>query len=282
MPIASITKMMTVWVVLQKLPLTYSESGPCLTVNSADVALWDYDVESGQSNVKIVLGERLCEGTLLRGMLVHSAGDYAQLLTTMLHMSQAQFVNVMNKTAKAMGLTHTHYVDYTGINPGDLSTPQDQAKLATTLMDNEPIVRSIVRLPEVNLPVVGEVVSYTPFEGIDGVVGVKSGFTGPAGGCDVMAVNITLDDTVYTTYAVVLGVHGADAINRSGEYALALSHWLSTRMRVVTNATGTVVKWIGWPGYVVATTTTTTTSTTSTSTTTSTTSTTSTTTTTIP
>jgi hypothetical protein len=149
-------------------------------------------------------------------------------------------------------------------------------------MDNEPIVRSIVRLPEVNLPVVGEVVSYTPFEGIDGVVGVKSGFTGPAGGCDVMAVNITLDDTVYTTYAVVLGVHGADAINRSGEYALALSHWLSTRMRVVTNATGTVVKWIGWPGYVVATTTTTTTSTTSTSTTTSTTSTTSTTTTTIP
>lgn len=270
LPVASLTKMMSAWVILHKLPLSYAQTGPCLVVNAADVAAYNYDVASGQSNVKIALNETLCEGTLLRGMLVHSAGDYVQLLTTMLHWSKGTFVNQMNKDARAMGLTRTHYVDYTGIAPGDVSTAQEQAQLAINLMQGEPIVRSIVRLPEVRLPVAGEVVSYTPFEGIDGVVGVKSGFTGPAGGCDAMAVNVTIDHTVYTTYTVVLGVHGADAIDRSGQFALTLAQWLTTRMRAITNASGTTVKWIGWPGYVTTTTATsaTTTSTTTSSTTT--------------
>jgi D-alanyl-D-alanine carboxypeptidase (penicillin-binding protein 5/6) len=258
--------MMTTWVVLHKLPLTYSESGPCLTVNAQDVALYNQDVETGQSNVKIALGERLCEGTLLRGMLVHSAGDYAQLLTTMLNMSETKFVAAMNKAARSLGLKHTRYVDYTGISPGDLSTAQDQSAIEVELMDNEPIVRRIVALPSVKLPVAGVVVSYTPFEGVDGVVGVKSGFTTPAGGCDAMAINVELGNTVITTYAVVLGVHGGDAIDRAGQYALTLAQSLRSRFKVTATSAGSSVVWNGWPGYVVAPATTTTTTSTTTST----------------
>ena len=37
----------------------------------------------------------------------------------------------------------------------------------------------------VTLPVAGTISTYTPFLGLDGVIGVKSGFTTQAGGCDV-------------------------------------------------------------------------------------------------
>ena len=268
MPIASLTKMMTAWVVLQNLPLTYSEKGPCIVVSAKDFAMYQYDLDSGQSNAKIALNEKLCEGTLLRGMLVHSAGDYAQLLIQMMGVSQAKFISMMNADAKTLGLSETHYVDFTGISPADTSTAKDQTTLAVDLMSNEQIVRKIVALTEVKLPVAGEVISYTPFEGQQGVVGVKSGYTTPAGGCDVMAVNYAVNGTVITLYMTVIGVHGAEAINRSGEDALVLAQYLKSRLRVVGGPSGNVVTWAGWSGYSSApTTTSTTTSTTSTTTT---------------
>jgi D-alanyl-D-alanine carboxypeptidase (penicillin-binding protein 5/6) len=270
--IASLTKMMTTWVVLQHLPLTYSQRGPCLVVTANDVALYHFDVATDQSSAAIKIGETLCEGTLLRGMLVHSAGNYAQLLVNMLGMTDAQFINKMNGDAKAFGMIHTHYVDYTGISPYDRSTAQDQTIIAVALMTDEPIVRSIVALPKVKLPVAGVVISYTPFIGQDGVVGVKSGYTNSAGGCDVMAINYSINNTVITTYAVDLGQHGGNALGIAGEANLLLSRSLRSEFVRVTGPAGVIVEWEGWPGYVVLTTTTTTsTTTTSTSTTTSTT-----------
>jgi D-alanyl-D-alanine carboxypeptidase (penicillin-binding protein 5/6) len=266
-PIASLTKMMTTWVVLQDLPLTFGEKGRCLVVNANDVAMYNYDVATDQSSAKIALNEKLCEGTLLRGMLVHSAGDYAQLLLSLMGVSESRFVATMNTDAKALGLTRTHYVDFTGISPGDTSTAQDQTTLAVDLMTSESIVRQIVVLGEVKLPVAGVVVSYTPFEGQYGVVGVKSGYTNPAGGCDVMAVNVPINNTVITLYIAVLGVHGGDAIDRAGEDALVLAQSLKSKIKVEANSTGRTVMWTGWPGYSTATTTTSTTSTTTTTTT---------------
>ncbi len=275
--IASLTKMMTAWVALQQMPLAYSDAGPCLIVNGADLALYHFDVDTDLSGVAIKLGETLCEGTLLRGMLVHSAADYAQLLVILTGWSNSQFVNRMNKDASALGMTSTHYADVTGISPYDESTAHDQTVIAVALMSNEPIVRSIVALPQVRLPVAGVVISYTPFIGRDGVVGVKSGYTTLAGGCDVMAINYAIGGTVFTTYAVDLGQHSGNALGLAGDVNLDLSRILRSQFARVHSATGVSVEWLGWPGYVVTPVTTTTTTTT-----TSTTSTTSTTTTTIP
>lgn len=239
------------------------------------MATYDYDLSSGQSSVKVALGERLCEGTLLRGMLVHSAGNYAAMLIEMMGMSASTFVTMMNGDARSLGLRQTHYVDFTGISPGDVSTAQDQSVVAVNLMTNEPIVRDIVALANVKLPVAGLVESYTPFEGQYGVIGVKSGFTTPAGGCDAMAIRITLNNAVITTYAVVLGVHGADAINRAGQMALVLAQSIRAELKAAPlSVSGPAVEWIGWPGYLTTTPATATTSSTSTSTTSSTTTTT--------
>jgi len=237
--------MMTVWVVLHQLPLTFQASGPCLIVSAHDVALYDYDVATGQSNARIVLGEKICEGTLLRGLLVHSAGDYSQLLQSIIRWSPATFVRVMNADARKMGLTRTHYVDLTGISPGDQSTAGEQATLAVNLMTDEPIVDQIVALTHVALPYNGVVISYTPFIGVANVVGVKSGFTNPAGGCDVMAVKVTIGANTFLTYAVVLGEHGGNALGIAGDAALALSRSLRPSIKQVRTPTGVQLEWTG-------------------------------------
>src|SRR5665213_668074 len=244
-PIASLTKMMTVWVVLHQLPLTFQEPGPCLVVNAYDVALYEHDVATGQSNARIAMGEKICEGTLLRGLLVHSAGDYSQLLQRMIGWSPATFVRVMNIDARKMGLSRTHYVDLTGILPEDQSTAGDQATLAVTLMTNEPIVDQIVALTHVSLPYNGVVVSYTPYIGVANVVGVKSGFTNPAGGCDVMAVKVTIGANSFLTYAVVLGQHGGNALNVAGSAALTVSRSLRSSIKQVRTPSGFQLEWIG-------------------------------------
>ena len=244
-PIASLTKMMTAWVILHELPLTYQQQGPCIVVSAHDVALYDYDVASGQSNARIVRGERICEGTLLRGLLVHSAGDYSQLLQSMIGWSPAKFVRMMNVDALKLGLKKTHYVDLTGISPYDLSTAGDQATLAVDLMTDEPVVDQIVALTHVALPYNGVVESYTPFIGVANVVGVKSGFTNPAGGCDVMAVKVTIGANTFLTYAVVLGQHGWNAINDAGSAALTLSRSLRPSIKQVRTPSGVQLEWTG-------------------------------------
>lgn len=236
---------MTVWVVLHQRPLTFQERGACLVVSARDVALYDYDVESGQSNARIVLGERICEGTLLRGLLVHSAGDYSQLLQSIIGWSPATFVRVMNADAKKMGLTRTHYVDLTGISPDDQSTAGNQATLAVNLMADEPVVDQIVALTHVALPYNGVVQSYTPLIGQANVVGVKSGYTNPAGGCDVMAIKVTIGANTFLTYAVVLGQHGWNALGIAGDAALTLSRSLRPSIKQVRTTSGVQLEWTG-------------------------------------
>jgi D-alanyl-D-alanine carboxypeptidase (penicillin-binding protein 5/6) len=235
------------------------------------MALYNYDNATDQSGVKIVLGERLCERTLLRGMLVHSAGDYAQLLAALTGMQQATFVAAMNQAATTLGLSETHYVDVTGISSGDVSTAESQVTMAADLMTKEPVVQGIVILTHVALPLAGVVASFTPFTGQGNVIGVKSGYTNEAGGCDAMAMVDQIGATAYTTYAVVLGQHSYDSLGLAGSDALALSQSIRASMSRVKTPAGVVVEWIGAPNDVSTTTTTTTSTTSTTSTTTTTT-----------
>jgi D-alanyl-D-alanine carboxypeptidase (penicillin-binding protein 5/6) len=237
--------MMTAWVVLHRLPLSPGEIGPCEVVNASNVALYDWDLAVDLSSATIAKGETLCENTLLRGMLVHSASNYAQLLVSLTGMHMPTFVALMNQTTRSLGLKNTRYSDVTGLSSGDQSTAQSQAKLAAMLMTDEPVVQGMVDLPQTSLPVAGVVVSYTPFVGEGGVVGVKSGYTNAAGGCDVMAINNVIGTSVITTYAVVLGEHGYNGLTVAGSDALALSRSIRSSIARVNTPTGRVIEWIG-------------------------------------
>jgi D-alanyl-D-alanine carboxypeptidase (penicillin-binding protein 5/6) len=77
MPIASLTKMMTAYVTLERLPLSVGQTGPCTTITENDVLAYEFEKLAGQSTALVVVGERLCEIDLLNGLLVHSASTSA-------------------------------------------------------------------------------------------------------------------------------------------------------------------------------------------------------------
>jgi len=221
-PIASLTKMMTAYVALQHLPLSIGETGPCHTVTTDDLETYNQLIGLDASSVPVDVGEQLCESQLLEGVLVHSAANYAVMLANMVDDSNTGFVALMNEDAQTLGLRQTTYVDVTGLSPDDLSTASDQARLAALLM-NSALVRSIVIQTSVVLPVGGVENSFTPDVGMDDVIGVKSGRTLAAGGCDVMAVTFQDGDATRVLYAVVLGQQGGDLLTPAGEAALALA-----------------------------------------------------------
>ncbi|HEV3268860.1 MAG TPA: hypothetical protein VGZ68_10705 [Acidimicrobiales bacterium] len=222
-PIASLTKMMTVFVALKHLPLGLGATGPCVVVTSNDLTTYQTMAKQNESSVLVSVGEQLCEKDLLNGILVHSAGNYAVMLANLVAGTNVAFVAMMNQEAAALGLSQTHYDDVTGFSALSVSTALDQAKLAVLLMKS-PLVRSIVIQPSVTLPVAGTVNSFTPYVGVDNVIGVKSGRTTEAGGCDVMAVTFSDGTSTKVLYVVVLGQRGGDLLGPAGAAALLLAN----------------------------------------------------------
>ncbi len=243
-PIASLTKLMTAYVALKKLPLAPGATGPCVSITSNDVSTYEQMKSTDQSSVAVEVGESLCELDLLNGLLVHSASNYAVLLADMVAGNVTSFVALMNQSARALGLAGTHYADVSGFSDLSVSTALDQGRLAALLMQS-PLVRGIVARSAVTLPYAGTVSSFTPDLGVDNVVGVKSGRTAEAGGCDVMAMTFVEGSSTRIAYAVVLGQQGGDLLGPAGAAALALEQSATTEHTVVL-ARGTVLGTIGW------------------------------------
>jgi D-alanyl-D-alanine carboxypeptidase (penicillin-binding protein 5/6) len=250
-PIASLTKLMTAYVTLKELPLGLDQTGPCMVVSSSDVATYEQMKLTDQSSVLVSAGESICEIDLLNGLLVHSASNYAVLLANMVAGSTVAFIALMNQTADSLGFRGTHYADVSGFDDGSVSTALDQGELAAMLMKS-PLVRSIVVQTSVTLPVAGTVNSFTPELGIDNVIGVKSGRTAAAGGCDVMAMTFQVGTATKTVYAVVLDQRGGDLLGPAGDAALALAQSAVSVERSFVFGAGRVVGQIGWGARKVA------------------------------
>lgn len=203
-PIASVTKLMTAYLVLRAHPLVGEEQGPSLHFTLATHLAWLKDAESDESNLELVRGETLTERQLLEALLIPSADNVADIFAKWVSGSEARFVALMNATAASLGLRETHYADASGVDPHSVSTAADQAELASVLMAN-PVVRSIVSLTHVVFPVAGQVWNYNPALGVDGIVGVKSGFTDAAGGCLATAAWRDVSGRRLLVIAVVTG-----------------------------------------------------------------------------
>ena len=220
-PVASLTKLMTAYVILHDHPLKLGQAGPVITVTQADVDDYDNDTMSDDSNAQVAVGEQITEEQVLGGLLIHSADNYADLLARWDAGNQAAFVAKMNAEATRLGMSQSHFADPSGVDPGSQSTPYDLLKVASLDMA-DPVFASLVQHSSITLPVAGTISTYTPFLGFDGVVGVKSGFTTAAGGCDVLAVVRVVHGVPTTLLAAVTGQQGALALAQAGLHGLAL------------------------------------------------------------
>jgi D-alanyl-D-alanine carboxypeptidase (penicillin-binding protein 5/6) len=185
-PIASLTKMMTALVILRDHPLAPGEAGPTITIAPRDVEEWAREARAGDSVVEVRAGEVLTEYQALEALLVPSADNIADRLADWDAGSAGAFVDKMNALSDTFRLGATHYADPSGLDGRSASTAADQAYIAAYLM-SYPVIRSIVRSQRINLPVVGVVPNRNPALGVDGIIGVKGGYTSEAENCLVTA-----------------------------------------------------------------------------------------------
>jgi serine-type D-Ala-D-Ala carboxypeptidase (penicillin-binding protein 5/6) len=191
LPMASITKLMTALVTLER-------------ARAADVVTVSRQAPSvGESSIFLQPGERLPVRDLLAAALIQSANDAAFALAA--HVgggSVARFVRLMNEEAVELGLEDTHYARPDGLDiPNHYSTAEDSFELARLAME-EPLVRRLVRRRGAritggrSLRNTNDLLARFP-----GLFGVKTGHTDLADWCEVAAAR---RDGV-TMYAVILG-----------------------------------------------------------------------------
>src|SRR5438067_2974299 len=133
-PIASITKLMTVL-------LTLEHAKPSDVVTVAPGA-----VRVGESSIGLRAGERITVRDLLEGALIQSANDAADALAYDVGRGdEGRFVALMNARARALGLRDTHFARPDGLDAaGHYSSARDVTLLARLAMQRA-TVRSIVR-----------------------------------------------------------------------------------------------------------------------------------------
>ncbi|MGW4031505.1 D-alanyl-D-alanine carboxypeptidase family protein [Streptomyces sp. NPDC004838] len=184
-PIASVTKVMTAYVILKNHPMRADAPGAKLV---ADQQAADESFSSVESTVPVLAGREYTQRQLLEFMMVASANNAARLLARWDAGSQEEFVKKMNKAAAELGMTLTTYTGASGMEASTKSTAADQLKLARAVM-KDPAFRQIVATPSITAPGAG-----APFHntnkllGQEGVIGLKTGSSTPAGGNLMWAV----------------------------------------------------------------------------------------------
>lgn len=129
---ASMNKMMTAYVVFGMLKEGRAKLSDTLPVSRR---AW----KTGGSRMFLPLGAQVSIGKLLQGLIVDSGNDAAVCLAQGLGGSVAGFVKLMNRTAKRIGLTGSHFADVTGLpNTEDWMTARDLARLAIRTIEDFP------------------------------------------------------------------------------------------------------------------------------------------------
>lgn len=199
-PIASITKIMTALVVIQRTdPTDVVTVSPdaAAPARSADI-----------SELGLVPGEQISVQDLLYALLLQSANDAAVALADHVSGSVDGFVADMNAEAGRLNLRDTRFASPNGLDDTGYSTARDLAVL-TRLAFESPLFASIVATKFHRIPAPSGPPRMIQNRNVllwlyAGAVGVKTGFTTPAGFCVVAAA--TRDGVRLT--AVVLGEPG--------------------------------------------------------------------------
>ncbi|WP_055721298.1 hypothetical protein, partial [Streptomyces niveiscabiei] len=172
-PIASVAKVMTAYLILKDHPLKSGEDGPKIPI---DQAAQDQSNAGQESTVNVTKGDAITQREALESILIASANNVARLLARWDVGSETAFVEKMNAAAKDLGMTNTTYTDPSGLNDTTVSTAIDQVKLGKAAME-QPVFREVAAM-----------MSYTDYKGEyhsnwnglvgkNKVVGIKTGTT---------------------------------------------------------------------------------------------------------
>lgn len=179
MPPASMSKLMTALLVEEKLKTGAIKPDTLMAVSEN---AWRHGAQSDGSHMFLELNSRVRVDDLLRGLIIVSANDACIALAEGIAGSEANFVELMNKRAKELGLSSASFRNATGLpDPNHLISALDLAKLADFIIRTQPELYKIYATPDFTFnnhtqqnrnPLLGK------FPGADGV---KTGHTNTSG-----------------------------------------------------------------------------------------------------
>ncbi|WAZ22359.1 D-alanyl-D-alanine carboxypeptidase [Streptomyces cinnabarinus] len=182
-PIASVAKVMTAYVILRDHPLKSGEEGPKIEIDQAA----EEQSDAGQeSTVDVFAGDSITEREALESILIASANNVARLLARWDAGSEKAFVEKMNSAAEDLGMSNTTYTDPSGLNDTTVSTAVDQVKLAKAAMES-PAFREVAAMMSYDDYKGQNHGNWNQLVGKNNVVGIKTGTTTSALGNLVFA-----------------------------------------------------------------------------------------------
>ena len=202
---ASLTKIMTCLLALE-----HGNLSDEVTVDGALIEGMDEDA----STINLVDGETMRLEEMLYAVMVPSANDASIIVANHIAGSVEKFVEMMNEKARELGCTGTHFVNPDGLHDENhYTTPRDMAVITKAALQSETFrticATSVHELPETNRSAARMVYTtnyfmstiITPNYYWEKVVGVKTGFTTPAGRCLAALV----EEDGYSYLSVVMG-----------------------------------------------------------------------------
>lgn len=178
---ASTTKIMTCLIVLENTNL------------NDEITVSNKAGGTGGSRLGLKKGDKITVNDLLYGLMLRSGNDAAVALAEHVGGSKEGFAKLMNDKASELGLKDTHFVTPHGLDdPEHYTTAYELAKITDYALKNEKFAR-IVGTKECIININGyskqltntnELLGY-----LQGVNGVKTGFTNNAGRCLVTSSN---------------------------------------------------------------------------------------------
>ncbi|NIM28549.1 MAG: serine-type D-Ala-D-Ala carboxypeptidase [Gammaproteobacteria bacterium] len=174
---ASLTKMMTVYVVLGELAAGKFSMEDRVHISKK---AW----KMGGSKMFIEVGKEVPVEDLLKGVIIQSGNDASVALAEYVAGDEKAFADLMNQYARQLGLANTNFVNASGLpHPEHYTTARDMAQMAVALIRDFPVEYP---LHAVRSYTWNDIKQYNrnPLLRIDeSVDGVKTGHTESAGYC---------------------------------------------------------------------------------------------------
>ncbi|MFI1969624.1 D-alanyl-D-alanine carboxypeptidase [Streptomyces cinnamoneus] len=228
LPIGSVAKVMTTYIILRDHPLKKGEDGPQIDVDQkAEDDFVNGDKEN-ESVVEVHKGQKISEKEALEAVMLPSANNVARLLARWDAGSEEAFIKKMNDTAKDLGMTNTTYTDASGLMESTVSTAEDQVKVGKKAMQ-DPVFRDISKAINYNSTTTSGSSSREAYLKVQrnfnklvpafGVVGIKTGSTTKAGGNLLFAAEKKVGGSTQLIIGAVFGQHKTPIIDTATTYS---------------------------------------------------------------
>ena len=217
---ASTTKIMTALVVLE----SCEDLNEIVTISIRASSI-------GGSKLGLKQNDKITVNDLLYGMLLRSGNDCAIALAEYTSGNVEEFAELMNNKTKELNLENTHFVTPHGLDdPNHYTTAFELAKLTDYALKNQQFLKIVgckyatiyINDSKLELNNTNELLS----NNVEGVYGVKTGFTNNAGRCLVTAIKRNNMD-------LIIVVLGADTRKYRAQDTIKLTNYVIKKYNII-------------------------------------------------